>query len=132
MSNIASLHRNVDRSNAGPPIPQSASILNNKIATLRALADSIISEIASLEQTRRVGSSNSIDLNAEVHRFEADLVRGALLRTGGRQRAAARLLNIKPTTLHEKIKRFGISARELRAESGGYRAVEDHDIDRIL
>ena len=132
MSNIASLHRNIEQPNARPQSTQSPTILNNKIATLKVLADSIISEIDSLEQSRRVGSANSIDLNAEVHRFEADLVRSALVRTGGRQRAAARLLNIKPTTLHEKIKRFGISAKDLKAEASGYRTLEDHDIDGML
>jgi DNA-binding NtrC family response regulator len=43
-----------------------------------------------------------------VRRFECDLIRWALARTNGHQRRAARLLNIKVTTLNAKIKRYGI------------------------
>jgi DNA-binding NtrC family response regulator len=105
----------------------SPAILNNKIAALRVLANSIISEITSLEQSRNPAASDVIDLNEEVHRFEANLVRSALVRTGGRQRAAARLLNIKPTTLHEKIKRYGIIPRDRLLDLEAYPLDEDDD-----
>jgi transcriptional regulator with GAF, ATPase, and Fis domain len=47
-------------------------------------------------------------LQAEVRRFEAELIRSALIETGGRQRQAARLLGTKVTTLNTKIKRYKI------------------------
>jgi len=50
-----------------------------------------------------------LDLQAEVHRFEAELIRSALARTQGRQRRAARLLGMKVTTLNAKIRRYKIA-----------------------
>ena len=72
--------------------------------TLRILAGALISRIESL------GKDGSTDLNLqrEVHRFEAELIRMALVETGGRQRRAARLLGMKATTLSTKIKRHHI------------------------
>jgi DNA-binding NtrC family response regulator len=44
-----------------------------------------------------------------VSRFEIDLIKRALLRTGGHQVQAAKLLNLKVTTLNSKIKHYNIS-----------------------
>jgi transcriptional regulator with GAF, ATPase, and Fis domain len=43
-----------------------------------------------------------------VEDYERRLIRTALRRTGGVQKRAAELLKIKPTTLHEIIKRLEI------------------------
>lgn len=88
--------------------PSSPAVMNNKLEALRVLANSILTEVASLEQDRDVMSRTEIDLMDEVQRFEANIIKCALVRTGGRQRQAARLLHIKPTTLHAKMKRYGI------------------------
>ena len=47
-----------------------------------------------------------------VEEYERRLVRTALRRTGGVQKRAAELLKMKPTTLHEIIKRLEIQNRE--------------------
>jgi transcriptional regulator with GAF, ATPase, and Fis domain len=47
-----------------------------------------------------------------VEEYERRLVRTALRRTGGVQKRAAELLKMKPTTLHEIIKRLEIQSRE--------------------
>ncbi len=47
-----------------------------------------------------------MDLPAHLQRVEASLIRTALDRTGGNKQQAARLLNIKRTTLVEKAKRI--------------------------
>ena len=88
--------------------PNSPAVMNNKLEALRVLANSILTEVASLEQDRDIMSKTEIDLMDEVQRFEANIIKCALVRTGGRQRQAARLLHIKPTTLHAKMKRYGI------------------------
>ena len=88
--------------------PSSPAVMNNKLEALRVLANSILTEVASLEQDRDVMSRTEIDLMDEVQRFESNIIKCALVRTGGRQRQAARLLHIKPTTLHAKMKRYGI------------------------
>ncbi len=92
---------------------QSAAIINNRLEALKALSNSLLYELESLQMSENVGTGGKIDLSGEVHRFEADLIRTALLRTGGRQRPAARLLNVKVTTLNAKIKRLGIEPDNL-------------------
>ena len=87
---------------------QPAAVINNKLEALKVLANSMLAEVTSLERNKEVAAQSKIDLNEEVERFEIDLIRCALMRTGGRQRQAARLLNIKPTTLHAKLKRYKI------------------------
>ena len=47
-----------------------------------------------------------VDLPGMVEQIERDLIARALSRTGGNKAAAATLLNIKRTTLVEKLKRF--------------------------
>ncbi len=84
------------------------AIMNNKFEALRVLANSILTEVASLEQDRDIMAKTDIDLSNEVQRFETNIIKCALVRTGGRQRQAARLLHLKPTTLHAKMKRYGI------------------------
>ena len=92
---------------------QSAAIINNRLEALKVLSNSLLYELQALQVNEEVVKNGKIDLTDEVHRFEADLIRTALLRTGGRQRRAARLLNVKVTTLNAKIKRFGIETQSL-------------------
>ena len=47
-----------------------------------------------------------VDLPRIVDQIERDLISRALSRTGGNKSAAAALLNIKRTTLVEKLKRL--------------------------
>ena len=47
-----------------------------------------------------------IDLVAYLHHIERELIRRSLERTGGNKHKAAKLLNIKRTTLVEKAKRL--------------------------
>lgn len=92
---------------------QSAAIVNNRLEALKVLSNSLLYELEALKMNEQAVKGGKIDLNGEVHRFEADLIRTALLRTGGRQRPAARLLNVKVTTLNAKIKRLGIEPLSL-------------------
>ena len=85
---------------------------HNKISHLKILATSLLREIASAENMgENPGEghdNNGIDLQAEVRRFESELIRSALIQTGGCQRQAARLLGTKVSTLNAKIKRYKI------------------------
>ena len=49
---------------------------------------------------------NGIDFDAYVSRIEHDLIRRALEKTGGNKGQASKLLNLKRTTLVEKLKRL--------------------------
>ena len=84
------------------------AFVTNKLEALHVLAASLLDEVVSLEQNADAVSKPKMDLSDEVHRFERDIIRCALVRTGGRLRQAARLLNIKPPTLHSKMKRYGL------------------------
>ncbi len=56
--------------------------------------------------------SAGLPLSATVDRFEADLIRQALLQTGWNKNQAAKLLEMNRTTLLEKIKKHGLSPEE--------------------
>lgn len=76
------------------------------------LALTLLREVESLEEQGANDTSAALDLQTQVHRFEAEMIRSALIRTGGRQRRAARLLGMKTTTLNSKIKRYQIETKE--------------------
>jgi len=92
--------------------------LDNRIETLREIALTLLEKLNSLQSARPGRSDGSVKLSDEVQRFEIDLIRSALDRTGGNQVRAARLLGVKPTTLNAKLKRYKISfiGREVKAE----------------
>lgn len=83
-------------------------VINKRLDALRALANSILNEIVFLEQDRDTMNDADFDLAAEMQRFETNIIKCALARTGGRQRQAARLLRINPSTLNSKMKRYGM------------------------
>jgi DNA-binding NtrC family response regulator len=55
------------------------------------------------------GPIDGTNLPGLLLRYERALVSWALARSGGQQVEAAALLGIPPTTLHEKLKRLGLS-----------------------
>jgi DNA-binding NtrC family response regulator len=83
-----------------------SEVLDSRINCLKILALSLLREIASVEKSGQ--GNETIDLQAEVRRFEEELIRSALIQTRGRQRPAARLLGTKLTTLNTKIKRYNL------------------------
>jgi DNA-binding NtrC family response regulator len=85
------------------------TIIDARIGALKILAGSLVNRIDALEKEIVEGKTSPLDLREEVQRFEAELIRSALVRTGGRQRRAARLLGMKVTTLNTKIKRYRIT-----------------------
>jgi len=80
----------------------------DRIDALKILIRSLLDQLDYL--TEPTASSDEVDLSlqAMVRRFETELIRQALMRTGGKQRQAARLLGEKKTTLNAKIIRYGI------------------------
>lgn len=81
---------------------------SNRIEALRIVALLLLREVETLEQDPPTDGPPKTSLADEVRHFEAELIRSALMRTGGRQRSAARLLGMKVTTFHAKIKRYKI------------------------
>ena len=83
-----------------------------RINSLKVLALTLLREVEYLEEQGATGAHGALNLQSEVHRFEAEMIRSALIRTGGRQRRAARLLGMKTTTLNSKIRRYQIETKE--------------------
>ena len=83
-------------------LAQLASAISHEAQAL--LAGKMLSEL--LGQRIRNLPTNFYE---EVQRFETELIKLALERTGGNQARAAQLLSLKPTTLHAKIKNYRIA-----------------------
>ena len=60
-----------------------------------------------------------IDLNGRIAKLEKELILQSLEKTGGNKNQAARLLNLKRTTLIEKLRRFDLN-NESAAEKGHF------------
>jgi DNA-binding protein Fis len=84
-----------------------------RIASLKVLALTLLRQVELLEKQIAVDNVTELNLQKEVHGFEAAIIRSALTKTGGRQRRAARLLGVKVTTLNTKIKRHKIKLNEV-------------------
>ena len=97
---------------AASPTDSKTSV-DNKIEALKVLTQALLNELESLSKASGLENGHEVTLSDEVRRFEADLIRSALIRTGGRQRRAARLLNMKVATLNAKIKRYHLDVDEL-------------------
>ena len=68
----------------------------------------LMSELAIPQGIRQADIENGIKLDDAVRRFESNIIRQALLITGGNQARAARLLGIKPNTLNYKVKLYNL------------------------
>jgi transcriptional regulator with GAF, ATPase, and Fis domain len=104
---------------------------DNRLEALRDVALALLDAVDSLRSSQPARDKR-LRLQDEVQRFESDLIRTALDRTGGNQARAARLLGVKHTTLNAKIKRYQIQHEGCAAESnkniGVNEAVGDHGI----
>jgi DNA-binding NtrC family response regulator len=99
--------------------------LARKVESLREAAQLLLRQVEQLEESLSArGAGSSSDLHTEVQRFETEIIRDALKKTGGHQRRAARLLGVKVSTLNAKIRRYGIRPEDLN-DTGGLRLVAD-------
>jgi len=90
----------------------------SRLSSLRDVATELLNAVDSLSTTspQNGNGNHKLKLSDEVRKFEADLIRAALVRTAGNQTRAARLLGVKHTTLNAKIKRHGISLSDRSGE----------------
>jgi transcriptional regulator with GAF, ATPase, and Fis domain len=86
-----------------------SSSSRNSINTLRELVLRLLREVQSINEVNTLTIENGFDFYDEVSRFEIELINRALLQTGGHQVRAAKLLNLKVTTLNSKIKHYNIN-----------------------
>ncbi len=83
--------------------------MNSNLSLIKALANTLISEIDSIkEEDEILIESGNFNLSEKVREFEIKIIRLALIKTGGNQTHAARLVGVKNSTLHNKIKTYKI------------------------
>jgi DNA-binding NtrC family response regulator len=85
----------------------------NSLTTLKNLTFRLLREVQCIAEVRQFSFEKGLDFYDEVSRFEIDLINRALLLTGGHQGRAARLLNLRATTLNSKIKHYGINLNSI-------------------
>lgn len=105
--------------------PQSGT-QRNAVLALKVLASKLMHEVESLNEVHTLDIHDGIDFYDEVTEFEIGLIRRALMHTRGHQGRAARLLNLKVTTLNSKIKQYKI---KLDAFAQGYSLVDTTDFE---
>jgi transcriptional regulator with GAF, ATPase, and Fis domain len=93
----------------------------SNITKLKELTMTLLREVHSITEVHQLSFDHGLDFYDEVSRFEIDLIKRALFQTGGHQGRAAKLLNLKVTTLNSKIKHYNIS---LAGFSNGYPVIE--------
>ena len=77
--------------------------LYHLFTTLAATLDSLLTQ-------RKPDFSSGVDFYEEVTRFEVGLIKQSLRLSSGSQVRAAKMLNLKPTTLNNKIKAYNIQS----------------------
>ena len=77
-----------------------------RIGIVQELVNKLLSEVESITSPGRLQFGDGFKLNEQIQNFETDIIRHALYLSNGKTNEAARMLGIKLTTLHAKIKRF--------------------------
>jgi len=78
------------------------------LQVLKAMTVTLSKAIEVLERGDHEALDSGTNFYEEVERFEISLIQRALRQTAGNQARAARLLGLNQTTLHGKIKHYGI------------------------
>ncbi len=97
-------------------LPAEARLLYQRIADISKLLSSLNAAVEDLESIDAPDLDEGFDFYNEVERFEISLIKRALRITDGSQVRAARLLNLKATTLNTKIKQFKLLERTSAAD----------------
>ena len=109
MNSTATWESEVLEPAANPEENGESTASRNNVTALKELVLRLLCEVQSINEVGSVAIENGFDFYDEVSRFEIDLIRRALVQTGGHQVQAAKLLNLKVTTLNSKIKHYQIS-----------------------
>ena len=84
------------------------SEFGDKLDSLRSTIRSLLHEVAADSSPVSIDPEKGIDFYENVERFEKQLIESALDAAGGRQNRAAKLLNLRTSTLCTKMKTLKI------------------------
>ena len=118
--------QNVKSESPDPKSNSNTEPQRNTVLALKVLASRLMREVESLNEVHSLDIHSGIDFYDEVTEFEIGLIRRALTHTRGHQGRAARLLNLKVTTLNSKIKQYKI---KLEAFASGYPLIDPSDME---
>jgi DNA-binding NtrC family response regulator len=93
-------------------LPEKQSTSLSRIEMLEELTLTLLEEITLLKDIQKLHAQDDdrgLSLPDVVRRFEIEIIRRTLLRTGGHQARAAHLLGVNATTLNAKLKRYHIN-----------------------
>jgi DNA-binding protein Fis len=105
--------------------PQELKTSRRRITALKQLTLELVREVQSIGEVKVLDVDNGLDFYNEVTRFEIDLITRALVLTGGHQARAAKLLNLKGTTLNSKIKLYKIKPESFEGTSGSWTTLSE-------
>ena len=88
--------------------PRSSTEFVDRMDALRSLVRSLLHEASLRTMPVNIDPEKGIDFYENVARFEIQLIESALEMSGGRQNRAAKLLNMKTSTLCTKMKQLNI------------------------
>jgi DNA-binding NtrC family response regulator len=101
--------------------------VGNRIEALKALTKLLLHEVESLEGMSPAKTIKKedfkINLPDKVQRYETDLICNALISVNGNQSKAAKILGLKNTTLHAKIKRYDIDSISVSGQTSSEKSV---------
>lgn len=100
--------------------PQELKTSRRRITALKKLTLELVREVQSMGEVKVLDLDSGLDFYNEVTHFEIDLITRALVLTGGHQARAAKLLNLKGTTLNSKIKLYNIRPESFAGTSGSW------------
>jgi transcriptional regulator with GAF, ATPase, and Fis domain len=97
----------------------------SRIEALKTLTKLLLREVESLSEISppkyRQSTETDINLNEKVQQYEINLICNAMIAANGNQRQAAKMLGMKTTTLHAKIKRYEIDSLNISGQFQGYK-----------
>lgn len=96
-----------------------------RISALKKLTLELVREVQSIGEVKVLDMDTGLDFYNEVTTFEIDLITRALVLTGGHQARAAKLLNLKGTTLNSKIKSYNIKPESFAGTSSSWTSPGD-------
>ena len=101
-------------------MPFTENAVTRSVEAMREASFALIVAVEALDRIVHPDGGLNVKFHDEVRRFEVSLIERALKHESGSLTKAARLLGLNKSTLHHKIKLYGISLHEVSGKSAAY------------